>query len=138
MSKVKEFVQIFKELNDELSSQGFSNLDLQIISPWVSTIFINQSNRGQATLAATTQDRETKYIEGEIESKGKKSVNGKDLFHVKIAGAFYNTFNKDAFGGRRFSEGEQVKAKVQKNAKGYWNLLELTPLDDDSPEDIDF
>ena len=141
MSKVKEFVGIARELLSEVDKEingecpESARVPWEVIGAWASTIFINQNNKSSAPKEPPS---ETKEVIGRLEAKGKKTVNGKDLRHVKINGQFYNTFNKDVFGGLEFNVGETVKAKVKQNSKGYWNLIELTPLEDQASEDIDF
>lgn len=123
----------FYDKTGVLTEERFSQ---EVFGAWCSTIFSAQNNRPEKI---SKQEAETKTIEGTLESKGMKKVNGKYLYHVKVDDQFYNTFNKDAFGGIKFDTGQRVKAKIQKNSKGYWNLIELTPMTShEEPDDIPF
>lgn len=141
--KVESFLDSVKLFVDGMIArelQDFCTPDF--VQKSVTSIFISENQvpyGSRNTVPATTEGStasagDKKEVKGVLQKKKQDDRNGKKQYSVQIGGSWYNTLSADAFGGRKFSEGEEVVAEVKAkevNGKIYWNLLKLTAVNAD-------
>lgn len=136
MSKVIELVKLYRELLDQLGEDH--QVPVEVIGPWVSTLFINEHGSNKPAPGARG---ETLEVTGELEAKGKPKQldNGKTQYSIKVDGEYYNSLSIEVFKGRKFSVGDIVTVKYRQNGK-YRNMVEVLPVDilEHESEDIPF
>jgi hypothetical protein len=140
MSKVTEFVDVVRELQEELEKNQIS-YPPEVIGAWASTIFIN-SNRpvqpptpmqqaavgGEKTVAGTLEEKKIDTKQGD---KGPYK-----LYSFRVDGQWYNTFDAKAFAGVKFDVGDEVELslKAGKNPK-YFNIVAAKKLGEAAAEE---
>jgi hypothetical protein len=144
MSKVTEFLDIFKQVCDGLAERQLEAFALPDVV-WKIANYIdsdgykkNGYNQPPTPMQQAGAEKKVSGLLEERKVEAKQSAEGKayKVYSFKVDGQWYNTFDAKAFGGVKFTEGDEVELslKAGKNPK-YFNIVAAKKLGEAAAEE---
>jgi hypothetical protein len=150
MSKVADFLDIFKQVTDGLAERQLEAFALPDvvwkIANYIDSDGYKKNGYNQPPNAVKQADKPvagaTRTVSGKLEIKKdpekKTGKNGKPftVYALKVNGEWLNTTDAKALSGGPFSVGEELIVELVANNQGYWNITSISKDGATSDEDI--